>query len=249
MEIRLFGGGGRLRECERILKEALGNLGEGSLLLLPIPTARDKKYITDTAVAIEEILPLLPGATAVVGYNIPDILRARAETLGVPIFDASLDEEFLLENARLTANGTLGHLLTETDKDIADLRFGVVGYGRIGKELLRLLLLLGSEVKLYTTRQSVALELGEAGVSTEVISPDTDFSELDILINTAPARQIDESRLPSTLEIIDLASGSIFEPSGRLTKLPSIPDKMYPKSAGRLYAEAILRFLEGEGRV
>lgn len=249
MEIRLFGGGGRGRECERILAEALGGLPTGTLLLLPIPTARDKKYITDTAVAIEDILPLISAQTAVVGYNIPDRLRAQAEAVGAPLFDAALDENFLLENARLTANGTLGHILCEQDRDIADIRFGVVGYGRIGRELLRLLLLLGARVKLYTTRPSVALELGESGVATEVIAHDTDFSEIDILINTAPARQIDESRLPESLEIIDLASGTIFEPSGRLTKLPSIPDKMYPKSAGRLYAEAVLRFLEREGGV
>ena len=238
-----------MRECGRILTARLGNSPDGRLLVLPIPTSRDKKYITDTDITVEEMLSLLSADTAVVGYNIPGALVTYAESVGAAVFDAALDEDFLLENARLTANGTLGRLLGGQDRDIADLRFGVVGYGRIGRELTRLLLLFGASVTVYTTRQSVAVELGEMGVGAKVISPDTDFSGLDILINTAPARQIDEGRLPESLEIIDLASGSVFEPSGRLTKLPSIPDKMYPKSAGRLYAEATLRFLKEAGLI
>lgn len=242
MEIQSFGVGGRMQECLRRLRLGLASAG-GRLILLPIPTTRDNKYISGTDVALSSVTTLITEDCAVVGYNLPQKVREWAESVGARIFDAAFDEEFLLENARLTANGTLGYVLTEFDRDVADLSFGVVGYGRIGREISRLLLLLGASVRVYTTRPSVALELGEAGVEAEVISPFTDFSSLDILINTAPARQIDEERLPPNIEIIDLASGSIFEPSGRLTKLPSIPDKMYPKSAGRLYAEAILRFI------
>ena len=72
-----------------------------------------------------------------------------------------------------------------------------------------------------------------------------DFSGIDLLINTAPARQVDEDSLPPDLDIIDLASGSIFPPSAGLVKLPSIPEQMFPITAGRLYAEAALRALEG----
>ena len=248
MEIRLFGGGKRLLECVRILTERLSG-AKGELLLLPIPTARDKKYITDTDVRVEDVLPFLSPDVTVVGYNIPAVIESGAASAGVRFFDASLDEEFLLGNAILTAKGTLGYLLTRYDRDVADLSIGVVGYGRIGRELVRLLLLLGGRVKVYTTRPSVALELGESGVMAEVIGEKTDCRDLDILINTAPAKQLDEERLPPELDIIDLASGSIFEPSGRLIKLSSVPDKFYPKTAGRLYAEAALRFLRRQGGV
>lgn len=246
MEIRSFGVGRRLRECERLLSDALAGLS-GRLILLPIPTTRDDKYISGTDVSLESTLPLFSADTALIGYNIPRKIALAAAESGASVFDAALDEEFLIENARISANGALGYLLTHISRDILDMKIGIVGYGRIGREMLRLCLLFGGEVRVYTTRESVALELGESGVRAEVISGETDFSELDILINTAPARQIDESRLPPSLEIIDLASGVIFEPSARLTKLSSIPDAFYPETAGRLYAECAQRYLKGWG--
>ena len=247
MEIRTFGGGGRIRECERVLCERLSEKSCGRLILLPIPTARDNKYITGTATATADLLPLFDSSVAVVGYNIPPEIAEGARRVGARVFDAGLDEEFLCDNAELTARGALGYILTHTERDLADMKLGVVGYGRIGVRLVRLLLLLGRNITVYTGRKRVAMELCEMGISACVIGEGCDFSGLDILINTAPARQIDERDLPDSTEIIDLASGSVFEPSGRLTKLASIPDSMYPKTAGRLYAEAALRALWGYG--
>ena len=245
MEIRTFGGGGRIRECERILRSRdLGSRVE-RLLLLPIPTTRDKKYITATDRPLGGILPLVDGKTLVVGYDIPPELFEGIKGAGGLVYDAARDEEFLIRNAVLTARGALGHLLTSFDRDISDMRIGIVGYGRIGSELLRLLLLFGCAVVVYTTRESVALELCEMGVGAAVISPKTDFSDLDILINTAPARQIESSAL-GEVQVIELASGLNFDPSERVTKLGSIPDALYPITAGRLYAEGAVRFMENE---
>ena len=248
MEIRSFGVGGRMRECERLLRSSL-SLGGGRLILLPIPTTRDNKYISGTDVSISSAASLIGKDTAVVGYGIPPEIRSQAESVGALLFDAGQDENFLLENARVTANGAVGYILTHSTKDVGDMRLGIVGYGRIGRELMRLFLLLGAEITMFTARKSVAIELGEMGIAARVIDADTDFSGLDMLINTTPKRQIDESALPRGIDIIDLASGSIFEPSARLTKLSSIPDAFYPETAGRLYAEAALSFLEREGKI
>ena len=249
MEIRSFGVGRRIRECERRLKMVLQGLS-GRLILLPIPTTRDNIYVNGTDLTLGSLLPLFSADSTVVGYNIPPDLKEAALAVGARVFDAGEDEAFLLENARISARGALGYLLTNLTRDFAEMKLGLVGYGRIGRELLRLLLLFGAEVTVYTTRPSVALELGEAGVKSEVLDDNTDLSELDILINTAPARLIEESRLSERAEIIDLASGGIFEPSARLTKLASIPDSYYPETAGRLYAEAIVRFIcEGETEI
>lgn len=244
MEIRTFGSGGRQSECARILGERLCSLC-GRLILLPIPTARDKKYITGTSTTVENIIPMLERGTFVVGYNIPSIITEGARQAGAIVYDAGEDEDFLCDNAELTARGAVGYLLTHGGRDLAELNIGVVGYGRIGIRLIRLLLLFGANLTVYTGRREVALELCEMGISACVIGDSPDLSGLDILINTAPARQINEADLPEHTEIIDLASGRIFEPSGRLTKLASIPDQTYPLTAGRLYAEAALRAMEG----
>lgn len=233
-----------MRECERLLSNALCDR-QGRLILLPIPTTRDNIYITGTDRSLKSILPLLSSDTCLCGYGIPYLLTEGARGAGAFVFDASECESFLLENARLTAKGALGYILTNFPRDISKMNIGIVGYGRIGREMLRLCLLLGGRLTVYTTRESVAIELCEAGVPCRVIDNLTDFSTLDLLINTAPARQIDEEKLPDNLSIIDLASGNIFEPSAKLTKLSSVPDSFYPVTAGGLYAQAIIKALEG----
>lgn len=242
MEIRSFGVGRRIRVCERLLKERLAGSSK-RLILLPIPTTRDGIYISGTDLAVSSLPSLFSAGATLAGYAVPTELRFEAERIGTRVLDVAEDESFQLENAKISANGALGYLLTNLTRDISELHLGIVGYGRIGKELLRLCLLLGASVTLFTTREAVALELCEAGVCSRVLDDKTDLSGLDILINTAPARLIDEARLDPKTDILDLASGSIFEPSARLTKLSSIPDSFYPETAGRLYAEAILRFL------
>ncbi len=245
MEIRTFGGGARMALCESLLSDASLD-GFSRLILLPIPTARDNKYITGTAVTVGEIAAMLDFDTAVAGYNIPSEITERGRIVGAKIYDGALEEDFLCKNAELTARGAVGYILTHSKCDLADMSCGVVGYGRIGMRMVRWLLSFGAKITVYTNRPSVAVELCEAGVSASVVGEECDFCGLDLLINTAPARQIDEGKLPDDLQIIDLASGSIFEPSKRLIKLSSIPDAFYPLTAGRLYAEGIARAFGGE---
>ena len=248
MEIRLISGGGRVRECGRILESYLAN-NDGKILILPIPTTRDNIFINSTATTIKAVVDQIDEKTVVAGYGMPKEIVTKAEQVGALVCDASLDEEFLLENARISANGALGYILTHSPKDMGDMKIGIVGYGRIGREMTRLCLLFGAYVRLYTARESVVLELGEMGIDARLIDESDDFSDLDVLVNTTPKRQIDESRIPKKIDLVDLASGSIFEPSERLIKLASIPEAFYPITAGRLYAKAILRFLESEGRL
>ena len=232
-------------ECERVLSASCLGDSFGRLIVLPIPTARDNKYITGTATTVGEVVAMLDRGVAIAGYNIPEKITDRAVELGIRVYDAATDEDFLLKNAELTARGAVGYILTNSKMDIADMSIGVVGYGRIGIRLVRWLLPFGARLTVYTNRPEVAMELCESGVSACLVAGECDCSTLDLLINTAPARQIDEEKLPRDLKIIDLASGSIFEPSPRLIKLSSIPDAFYPETAGRLYAEGIISAFGG----
>ena len=243
MEIITFGGGQRIAECERVLLSKSDTCGR--VVLLPIPTTRDNKYITGSSVQIDEVSAMVDRSTLVAGYNLPMKMLNAVSEVGGRALDLATDENFLIKNAELTARGTIGYILTHSKFDLSDMSVGVVGYGRIGIRLVRWLLLFGAELTVYTTRPEIALELCEMGISACVIGEKSDFSRLNILINTAPARQIDENTLPPELEIIDLASGSIFQPSSRLIKLSSIPEAFYPLSAGRIYADAVLGAIGG----
>ena len=229
----------------RLLESAVGPLS-GRLILLPIPTTRDNIYINGTDLTLGSVVPLLTSESTLVGYNIPRDLISNAEEVGAAVYDAGRDERFLMENAIISARGAIGYLLTNFTRDIADMRIGIVGYGRIGRALLRYLICLGSSPILYTRRQEVAMELGSSDVDCRVLGEECDLAGLDILINTSPTAQISIEELDPMTRIVDLASGKPFPTSDRVTKLSSIPDAMYPLTAGRLYAEGILRFFDME---
>ena len=248
MEIRTFGVGERLSECRRLLGERAVGVAASRLFLLPIPTTRDKKLITGTDVTLRSLCDEVRAGDIVAGYGIPENIRAELCEGGAAVYDGAEDEELLLQNAAMTARGALGYILTESPHDITDMKIGIVGYGRIGSCLLRYLLYLGAHVTVYTRRERVARELCESGVGASV-SLDG-LSELDILVNTAPARLLTDGEALSFMRgarILDLASGRVFPDAENLVKLSSIPEKFYPRTAGRVYAEGILKFLFSEG--
>lgn len=215
------------------------------LFLLPIPSSKDGKVISGTNVYIFDILDDVDASSLVVGYGLPVEFVAAATRCGGNVFDVSLDEEFLLENAELTALATLGIILTTAKKAPADISVGVVGYGRIGKRLARQLLFHGAKVRVYTSSDDVRLDLCECGIETRVSTINADLSGLDMLVNTAPAEIFDVSsdRFPRDLRIIDLASGNNFSDL-QVEKYPSIPAKMFPYTAGIAWGKSIERYVE-----
>ena len=105
MEIRSFGVGERISECHRLLSEHFVAEWGGEILLLPIPSTRDNRYITGTSVEIADLLPLVRAGVGIVGYNIPPLLREKAHSVFATVYDAALDEDFLIENAELIKRG------------------------------------------------------------------------------------------------------------------------------------------------
>lgn len=212
------------------------------VILLPIPTTRDKSTILNTNIYINSVLDEIFGKTLICGYAIPDDFKRDAASQGCLILDLSEDEPFLCENAEITAVCTLGIILSSTQKAPRDNRIGIVGYGRIGARLSRMLLQIGARVRVYTTRESARDELCGYGVDSTT-DKSSDISELDILINTAPAKIFSRDEIPRTVRIIDLASGENFPDFEDVERYPSIPAKMFPVSAGRAWGRAIERFL------
>lgn len=213
------------------------------VVLLPIPTTRDKRLILNTNIYINDVLNVISGKTVISGYGLPADFVSEARQRGAYFIDLEDDEEFLLENGALTALCALGIFLGSTRSAPSDVKVGIVGYGRIGKQLTNLFLYLGAGVKVFTSRDGTRLELCEYGVASASSARDADLSGIDILINTAPAVIFDPSSIPRELRVIDLASGDNFPGRAGVEKYPSVPAKMFPHSAGRAWGRAVERYL------
>ena len=213
------------------------------IILLPIPSTKDKHTILNTNVYINEVLDEIYEGTVVSCYGLPETFSRSMEERGALVVDLLLDEEFLLENADLTALSALGIFLGSAGRSPRDVNVGVVGYGRIGKRLTSLFLYLGAKVRVFTSRENTRLELCEWGVASAVSASDADLSGLNILINTAPATIFTKESIPEGLRIIELASGENFAGIPGVEKYPSVPARMFPYSAGKTWGRAIERHL------
>ena len=253
MKIENYGVGERCDEAMRsfLHSEESGELPRSvrRLIILPVPTSRDGVHLTATDLTVSEVLGEVGEGDAVAGYGIPSACRDMLACRGAAVYDAAKDEDFLAANARLTAIGTIGYILTEISRAPSDLSFGVVGYGRIGALLVRYLLFFGAKIRIYTTKNLTRLELGECGVDTVLIARDSgkiDIDGIDCLINTAPtslAPSFPEGMIPDGVRVLELASGENFSGISGVERLPSIPDRFYGKSAGREYYLAIKKYI------
>ena len=256
MNIRTYGTDERLASCREYLYEARPE-GVGDILLLPIPSSRgvDKEIVLslvkESTEKSETRADRRANETVVAGWGIPNDIKEELAPLGVLTVDVSLDEEFLLENSRLTAIATVGKLLFEENVAPSELSIGIIGLGRIGKSLLGLLLPFGAVPKVFTANEAARAELGVSGIPTAPYSALSDAVELcnvgrlDYLINTAPSRIVGDAVVEELrgVKIIELASGDNFPDGLGVVRLPSLPAKKYPKSAGKRLARSILRML------
>lgn len=246
MTIKAYERSVRSDVCERMLLECPLFKKYKRIIMLPIPSSRDGRQVGGSDISLRDAVCLADASSLVVGYGIPDDLSDELRSRGVSVCDSLYDEEFLVENAALTAVATLGVILASEERAPADMRVGVVGYGRIGKQLVRIFMFLGAEVTVFTSRSEVRLELCECGVGAEMSGKDADLLSLDLLINTAPANALgfsEDASVPPSLRIIDLASGVNFPLAFGVEKYPSLPAVRFPQSAGRAWFNSVRRYV------
>lgn len=204
--------------------------------------------------AYEELVSLTESEQTInllVGYEIPSFLYGIP---GLHVFDLAQDEVFLRRNARLCALGTLGVILTEHTRVPSDLHIGVIGYGRIGKEVCDLLRFLETPLVVFTSKEETICALEAMEIPSVLVDWTTENAinineslqksgisrSVDILINTSPAPLGDVFYEGFVGTIYDLASGSPIPQSVAHTRLSSLPMRMYAQSAGHAVYRAIV---------
>lgn len=254
MDINIYGTDARLGFCRNyLMKECVK--GAGRILLLPIPTSKDGKSLHGCKLSICDFIKTCKPGDLVVGYGLSKEFRGELAEIGAVAVDVSCDETYLTENAELTAIGTVGHILTEERAAPSELSVGVIGYGRIGQRITRILMFLSGRVTVFTSKSELREELCMLGVSgVDSLCADSPevlerLASLDILINTAPARLVSERAREalSSVRVIELASGDNMPEGIAVERMPSVPALMYPASAGAALARSVLRML-GERR-
>ena len=191
------------------------------------------------------------GGEIVIGGRADNEAIALFNSLDIKYFNMLEDEIFQARNARLTAEGTLDIILSHSFISIDRLKVLVIGFGRTGAAVVKLLRDVG--VNTLTVATNSSLRPAMAFADNVIKSSNFDFAPYDIVINTAPQQIIDDKEIltfSSSAIYIDLASKPAL--SLNFAKYlgvdadiyPALPAKTAPISAGEAIADYVRRVLK-----
>lgn len=198
-------------------------------LLLPVPSLDANGSIKGGG-DLQEVLSQLPGSITVVGGNLPSLP-------GYPVCDLLQDPMYLAKNANITAHCAISLAMAQLEVILEECPVLVIGWGRIGKCLARLLRGLNANVTIAArkeTDRAVAASLGFDVLDIPYIAPE----RFRVIFNTAP-----EMILPvcsGKCLKIDLASRRGIG-GDDVVWARGLPGKDAPESSGALIAQTILR--------
>ena len=210
-------------------------------LLLPIPSLDQSGYIKGSNHDLGQLLQSLPENVRVIGGNLNHISIPQ-----IQIIDLLKDEAYLAKNASLTAHCALKAVSRHIEYTFQDLPVLVIGWGRIGKCLARLLRLLDANVTVAVRKegdQAMLQALGYRSCSISQLS--TDASQFDLIFNTVPHPVLHATDCHPSAVLAELASSPGILGDG-VIDARGLPGKEAPKSSGELISKTILRIVAGK---
>ena len=146
---------------------------------------------------------------------------------------------YLTENSAITADCALRLASPMLKKTWQDSRILVIGWGRIGKQLCRMLKALGARVSVCARSapdRALLQGFGYEAKKPEGLSAD----DFDIVFNTAPATVLTEEALAGCPISMDLSSIEAL-PGSTVIRARGLPGIHAPITSGTLIAKTILR--------
>lgn len=211
------------------------------VIVLPCPSF-DAKGALRADCTLRDVLQTAKPATTVFCCGGKRFLQGCT----LPVIDLLEDETVALQNARLTAEAALFAVADVFDESLHKKRCLVIGYGRIGAYLARLLAAIGADCTVCARRKE-SRTLAE-GCGFHTAAPESiDLFSFDFVFNTVPAQVFSDealAALPSFGVWVELASAPYGLPQGEFSfsVLPAggLPGKYLPKAAARILFESIL---------
>lgn len=259
-KITVIGGDKRLKIAEKQLTEKgfsvdtvglydndSGNIADGDVLLLPVPTTKDGETVfapfAKRKIFLEEIADKADNRL---------LLTCNYDFKGKNCVDYGKLDSYSLLNAIPTAEGAIKLAIENTSFTLWQSRVLVIGYGRVGKVLADRLKGLGAYVTVSARKPSdfaLIKALGYNAVETQTVSDS--LSDYDIVFNTVDVKVIDERVFEncSVKLLIDLSSKGGFDLAAardcgiHALTAPGLPGLCAPLTAGKILAETVTEIL------
>ena len=256
-------GEGSVINCKSLTEALCGAVA----VILPLPASLDGALLNCKAESeeektfIKEIIDIMDAGCILIGGKLPIWVGDYAANKDIRTFDYFESESFQIKNAYTTAEAALNIAMNSLLKNIRCAKFAITGYGRISKQLVKLLRGLDAEVAVAARKDSDLAWADLCGCKTINISNPKRVYEMssgyDVIFNTVPYMLFDESFLASVDKrtiLIELASspGGIDVSAAKKMKsavlwAASLPGKYAPESAGELIADCVEDIIHAEG--
>ncbi|HBW36926.1 dipicolinate synthase subunit DpsA [Desulfosporosinus sp. BICA1-9] len=242
------------------LEEAVGQV---DALLFPMFGTDERgvvkaKYSASPIVLNKKVLESIPmQVPLIIGFARP-ALRAIAENLGIQLIETVNLNELAILNSIPSAEGAIQMAMEATTITIHGSQSFVIGLGRCGWTLSRMLQGIGAHVTGVARKPSDLARAAEMGLhAVHLVDLMDEIGRAELIFNTVPYQILDRMMLEKVARdavIVDLASipgGTDFEYAQMLgikaLLAPGLPGIVAPKTAGRIlaqiYPQLILRHL------
>ena len=222
----------------------------------PVPLSSDRKRLSApfgrNNVNLDEFMEIIKGKYLIAG-NIS--IGDQLEKYDIKYIDLLKREEFSVLNTIATAEGTIQIAMEETQRTVHGSNVLVMGFGRIGKVLAKMLDGIGAKVYCEARKDEDISWIKAYGYNPiHLNNLDENLDKFDIIINTIPFQLLVGERLDLIKKdavIIDLASnpGGVDRKAARDRDLKviwalSLPAKVAPLTSAEFIKETLYHVLE-----
>lgn len=231
------------------------------LIIGPLPLSYDKKTLNapfhSEEIEIDTLFEKMKEKALIAGVIDQEyILKGKA--YGMTIVDYFKREEMQVLNAVPTAEGAIKIAIEHMPITLHGSNALVLGFGRIGKALAKMLYGIGTNVYVAARKHEDIAWIKNLGYRPVYFKElDRVLGEMDVIFNTVPNLVLDRNRLinlNSKTLIIDLASkpgGVDFHEANKLgintIHALGIPGKTAPVTAAKIIKETIYNIIKERG--
>ncbi len=222
----------------------------------PVPLSSDRKRLSTpfgrNNVNLEDFVEALKGKYLIAG-NIG--IKEQLDNNNIQFTDLLKREEFSVLNTIATAEGTIQIAMEETQRTIHGSNVLVMGFGRIGKVLSKMLDGIGAKVYCEARKNEDISWIKAYGYNPIHLNDLNEHLEkFDVIINTIPFQILDDERLnlvKKEVVIVDLASnpGGVDRKAAREKGIKviwalSLPAKVAPLTSAEFIKETLYHVLK-----
>lgn len=245
-----------IRRCKNISE--LVNSSE--IIIGPVPMTNDSQNLSapfsEEKIAIEELLNEMANKNKMfLAGQLSEKTISMIQERNINYIDLLKREELVVLNTIATAEGAIQITMENTQKTIHGSNILIMGFGRVGKVLAKMLDGIGAKVSCEVRKNSDIAWIKAYGYTPLHLSElENELGNYDIIINTIPFQILDENRLryiKKDCTIVDLSSnpGGVDRRAARelgikLIWALSLPGKVAPMTSAEFIKETLYHILK-----